>query len=126
MLPRVVWAEESKNRLRFEIKPSYDVVPTRSQLVTHGQSSCKQMWDVGFTNTKELVCQVCNGVKNKAKGYMYQKSITKNSTEHNGCMCHDLFTVALSVDKMLSLEGPFGRDIVKDKHMLMHFQYYIK
>ena len=40
MLPRVVWAEESKNGLRFEIGPSYDVVPTRSQLVTHGQSSC--------------------------------------------------------------------------------------
>ena len=39
-LPRVVWAEESKNDLRFEIGPSYDVVPTRSQLVTNGQSSC--------------------------------------------------------------------------------------
>ena len=34
-LPPVVSAEESKNGLRFEIGPSYDVVPTRSQLVTH-------------------------------------------------------------------------------------------
>ena len=41
MLPRVVWAEKSKNGLRFEIGPSYDVVLTRSQLVTHGQSSCR-------------------------------------------------------------------------------------
>ena len=40
MLPRVVWAEESKNGLGFEIGPSYDVVPTRSQLVIHSQSSC--------------------------------------------------------------------------------------
>ena len=40
MLPRVVWAEESKNGLRFEFGPSYDVVPTRYQLVTHGVSSC--------------------------------------------------------------------------------------
>ena len=40
-LPRVVWAEESKNGLRFEIEPScYGAVPTRSQLVTRGQSSC--------------------------------------------------------------------------------------
>ena len=38
-MPHVVWAEESKNGLRFEIRPSYDVVPTRSQLVTHAQSS---------------------------------------------------------------------------------------
>ena len=40
MLPRVVWAEESKNGLRFEIGPSYDVIPTRSQCLTDGQSSC--------------------------------------------------------------------------------------
>ena len=40
MLPSVVWAEESKNGLRFEIGPHYDAVPTRPQLVTRGQSSC--------------------------------------------------------------------------------------
>ena len=34
--PRVVWAEESKNGLRFEIGPSYDDVPTRSQCVIDG------------------------------------------------------------------------------------------
>ena len=43
-LPNVVWAEESKNCIRFEIGPSYDDVPTRFQLVTElvtdGQSSC--------------------------------------------------------------------------------------
>ena len=39
-MPRVVWAEESKNGIIFEIWPSYDVVPARSQLVTDGQSSC--------------------------------------------------------------------------------------
>ena len=39
----VVWAEESKNGLSFEIRPSYDGVPTRSQLVTHGQSSCSRV-----------------------------------------------------------------------------------
>ena len=42
-MPHVVWAEESKNGLRFEIRPSYDVVPTRSQLVTHAQSS-RTLW----------------------------------------------------------------------------------
>ena len=39
-LPRVVWAEDPKNGLRFEIEPSYDVVPTRSQVLTDGQSRC--------------------------------------------------------------------------------------
>ena len=28
-MPCVVWAEESKNGLRFEIGPSYDVISTR-------------------------------------------------------------------------------------------------
>ena len=40
MLPRLVWAEESKNALRFEIGPSYDDVPTASQCLTGGQSCC--------------------------------------------------------------------------------------
>ena len=39
-LPRVVWVEESKNGLGFEIGPNYDNVPTRSQLLTGRQSSC--------------------------------------------------------------------------------------
>ena len=38
-MPRVVWAEESKNGLRFEIGPSYDNVPTTSRCLTDGQSS---------------------------------------------------------------------------------------
>ena len=37
--PCVVWAEESKNGLRFEIGPSYDDVPAMFQCVTGGQSS---------------------------------------------------------------------------------------
>ena len=37
---RVVWVEESKNSLEFEIGPNYDDVPTRSQLLTGKQSSC--------------------------------------------------------------------------------------
>ena len=40
-MSRVVWAEESKTGLRFEIRSSYDYVPTRPQLITDGQSSCK-------------------------------------------------------------------------------------
>ena len=40
-MSRVVRAEESKTGVRFEIGPSYDVVPTRSQLLTDGQSSCR-------------------------------------------------------------------------------------
>ena len=39
-LPRVVWDEESKNGLRFEIGPSYYVVPTMSQCPSDGQFSC--------------------------------------------------------------------------------------
>ena len=39
-IPRVVWAEESKNGPRFESWLSYDDVQTMSQLVTDGQSSC--------------------------------------------------------------------------------------
>ena len=38
----VVWAEESKNGLRFEIKPSYDDAQTTSQCAADGQSSCKR------------------------------------------------------------------------------------
>ena len=39
ILPRVVWTEESKNDLRFEIGPSYDDVPTTSKCASDGQSS---------------------------------------------------------------------------------------
>ena len=38
-MTRVVWPEESETGLGFEIKPSYDNVPTTSQLVTDRQSS---------------------------------------------------------------------------------------
>ena len=41
-MPRVVWAEESKHGLRFEIRPSYDDAPTTSHFVTDGQSSCRE------------------------------------------------------------------------------------
>ena len=51
-MPRVVLAEESKNGLRFEIGPSYDVVPTTFQCPSDWQSSCRhgviwtQSWDL--------------------------------------------------------------------------------
>ena len=38
-MPRVVWAEEFKTGLRFEIRPSYDNLPMTSQCVTGGQSN---------------------------------------------------------------------------------------
>ena len=38
--PGVVWVEEFKNCLGFEIGPNYDDVTTRSQLLTDRQSSC--------------------------------------------------------------------------------------
>ena len=44
MLPRIVWVEEFKNSIGFEIGSNYDDVPTRSQLVTDGQSSCIRDW----------------------------------------------------------------------------------
>ena len=40
-LPRVVWPEESKNGLGFETGPSYDDVPTKSQLLNDTQFSCR-------------------------------------------------------------------------------------
>ena len=36
----VVWAEESKNGLRFEIRPSYDGVSKTSHSPSDGKSSC--------------------------------------------------------------------------------------
>ena len=39
-MPRVVWAGESKNGLGFEIGPTYNAAPTRSQWLIGGQSSC--------------------------------------------------------------------------------------
>ena len=50
---RVVWVGESKNGLRFEIGPNHDNVPTRSQLLTHRQSSCK------YNSTSHKGCAVC-------------------------------------------------------------------
>ena len=35
--------EESKNGLGFEIGPSYDDIPTKSQCATEGQSSCSPL-----------------------------------------------------------------------------------
>ena len=40
-LPRVVWVEESKNGLGFEIGLNYADVPMRSRLLTDRQSSCR-------------------------------------------------------------------------------------
>ena len=40
-LPRVVWVEEPKTGLMFEIGPSYGDLPTPSHFVTEGQFSCR-------------------------------------------------------------------------------------
>ena len=40
-MARVVWAEESKTGLGFEIGPSYDDVSMVSQPLSDEQSSCK-------------------------------------------------------------------------------------
>ena len=39
-MPRVLWAAKPKTGLGFEIGPSYDDVPTMSQFLIDGQSSC--------------------------------------------------------------------------------------
>ena len=41
-MPRVVWAAKSKTGLGFEIRASYDDIPTTSQCATDGQSSCSR------------------------------------------------------------------------------------
>ena len=41
-MPRVVWAEETKNCLGFEIGPLQQKLWRESQLLTDRQSSCKQ------------------------------------------------------------------------------------
>ena len=48
MLPCVVWAEESKNGLGFEIGPNYDDFPTRSQCLIEGQSIRNFNWPILF------------------------------------------------------------------------------
>ena len=54
---RVVWAEESKNGLGFEIGPSYDGVPMTSQFLTDGRSSCSPF---GLA-ANIFVCDVSDG-----------------------------------------------------------------
>ena len=63
-LPCVVWAEESKTGLGFEIVPSYDAVPTRSQLVTDRQSSCICVCRVlCFMGTHDVHHKTCQDFK---------------------------------------------------------------
>ena len=52
----IVWVEESKNRLRFEIRPSYDDAPTTSPCQADGQSSCRY----NLLNPTEDLTYVCN------------------------------------------------------------------
>ena len=75
-MPRVVWAEESKTGLRFEIGPSYDAVSTRSQLVTHRQSSCIEKLDL----------QVKSRVKGKNR--QGQTRANQDEKETNQCIIH--------------------------------------
>ena len=62
-LPLVVWAEESIAGLRFDIRPSYEVAPTRSQLVTDGQSNCTKI-----TPQSELVSALVGTLQLGKKG----------------------------------------------------------
>ena len=49
--------EGSKNGLGFEIGPSYDDAPRRSQLVTDRQSSCKKMYsEPGGYACRDMQC----------------------------------------------------------------------
>ena len=62
-MPHVVWAEESRSGLRFEIRPSNDVVPARSQLVTDGQTRCTCKctcfyFYVSCVRSKNFLCNV--------------------------------------------------------------------
>ena len=41
-MPHVVWAQESKIGLGFEIGFSYDDIPTTSQCATDGKSTCSK------------------------------------------------------------------------------------
>ena len=43
-MPCVVWAEEYKTGLGFEVGPGHDDVPTTSQFLTDGQSSRSQTY----------------------------------------------------------------------------------
>ena len=45
---RVIWSEESKTGLGFEIGPSYDDVPITSQCATILQSSCTELSGVNI------------------------------------------------------------------------------
>ena len=60
-LPHVVWVEESKNSLGFEIEPNYDDVPMRSQCATEEQSSCTlKTFDIYFSKTTR--CSIFNNL----------------------------------------------------------------
>ena len=56
-MPRVVWAEESKNGLGFELGPSYDDVSTTSKFLFDRQSSCIDPLSSNyFLLSKMIVC----------------------------------------------------------------------
>ena len=73
-MPRVVWAEESKTGLRFEIRPSYDAVPTRSQFVTDGQSSCMKNESSKFELHRYLEKYYSRVLQPKIKDYLSASS----------------------------------------------------
>ena len=89
-LPRVVWAEKSKNGLGFEIEPNYDDVPTRFQCLTEGKSSCITHRDICLPNFRLNVswstcCYICVVWRekiravNRASGQLYDPLHIKES-----------------------------------------------
>ena len=82
-LPRVVWAKESKTGLRFEIGPSYDDIPTKSQLVTDGQSSCTLL-DYSF-----ILMYIANLVgTEQLNGSIWKIDYIMNLGASSGQRCH--------------------------------------
>ena len=127
-IPLVVWAEESKNGLRFLIGPSYDGLPTRSQCPSGGQSSCtpvplpilpwrqgcKLVWQFFRTriasalHTQPLTPQIlCPDTKMQILLVPFRKSFLLPSTRHTditSCffLVCTLLTVSLANNRSFS------------------------
>ena len=50
--PRVVWIEESKNGLRFEIGPSYDGLPTQKNIPERSEFSSPRAFQRWYRNCR--------------------------------------------------------------------------
>ena len=86
-LPCVVWAEESKTSLGFEIGPSYDDVQTTSQLVTDRQSSCIFFSTSGTQENKQVTSYITLGLPTRCMtsffSFFSRSRRQKNSRSQN-------------------------------------------